>query len=256
MLREWGPRPHRCSYDVFVFDPELKRCAIAVDVALPARMVPGPAKLLVPWNYHHGLFTVSELRRIDPGGRELQFTEGRRLFSCFFDFGLQPAMLATAIEGPPRLETLLVVVNLESPEPFAFAAGAETGAPSAAKSAGEAPARLPTSPARRALDTNASTYTPAATPSRQPIVMVPQAPWVLYRELAVPPASLVASLLNSSRSSAAPTGPLPRTSTANGASGKILAAQQRARERANRQRPRRQAPRRQTGLNDQPSDLY
>ena len=220
MLREWGPRPPRCSDDVPVFGPELKRCAMAVDVALPVRMVSGPAKLLVPWINHHGLFTVSELRRIDQGRRELQSTEGRRLFSCFLDFGLQPAMLATALGGPPRPETPPGVVNLESPEPPAFAAGAEAGAFAAAKNAGETPARPPTSPASRALDTNTSASTPAQTPSRQPVVMAPQAPWVLPPELAAPPASPVAPLLNSSSSSsAATTSPLPRSSIANGAAG-------------------------------------
>ena len=64
---------------------------MAVDVALPARMVSGPAKLVIFWINHHGLVTVSELRRIDPGRRELQSTNCRRLFSCSLDFGLQPA---------------------------------------------------------------------------------------------------------------------------------------------------------------------
>ena len=77
---------------------------MTVDVALPARMVSGSAKLLVLWINHHGLYTVSELRRIYPGRRELQSTEGRRRFSLFLDFGLQPAMLATALEGPQRPE--------------------------------------------------------------------------------------------------------------------------------------------------------
>ena len=128
MLREYSPRPPRCSDDVPVFGLELERCVMAVDVALVARMVSGPAKLLVPWINYHGLFTVSELGRIDPGRRELQSTEGCRLFSCFLDFGLQPAMLATVLGGPPRPE-ISSVVNLESPEPPAFAAGAEAGAP-------------------------------------------------------------------------------------------------------------------------------
>ena len=83
-------------------------------------MVSGPAKLLVPWINHKGLFTVSELRRIDSGRRELQLTEGRRLFSCFLDFGLQPAMLAIALGGQLRPETPPGVVNLESLEPTAF----------------------------------------------------------------------------------------------------------------------------------------
>ena len=212
MLREWGPRPPRCYDNVPVFGPEVERCAMAVDVALPVRMVSGPAKLLILKINHHGFVTVSELRRIDPGRRELLSTEGRRLFSCFLDFGLQPAMLATALGGPPRPETPPGVVNLKSPEPPAFAAGAEARAPAAAKGAGETPARPPTSPARRALDTNASALTPAPTPSRQPIVMVPQALWVLPPELVAPPASPVAPLLNSS-SSADTTSPLPRAST-------------------------------------------
>ena len=190
---------------------------MAVDVALPARMVSGPAKLLVPWINHHGLFTVSELRRIDPGRRELQSTEGRRLFSCFLDFGLQPAMLATALGGPPRLETPPGVVKLKSSEPPAFAAGAEAGAPAAAKGAGETPARPPTSPACRALDTNNSASTPAPTPSRQLVVMVPQAPWTLPPELTAPPAIPAPPHDTSSGSSAASTSPLPRTSAAGNA---------------------------------------
>ena len=102
MLREWVPRHPTCYDNVPVFGPELECRAMAVDVALPARLITGPAKLLVPWINHHGLFTVSELRRIDPGCSELQSSEGRRLFSCFLDFGLQPAMLATALGGLPR----------------------------------------------------------------------------------------------------------------------------------------------------------
>ena len=73
---------------------------MAVDVALPSRMVSGPAKLLVPWINHHGIHTVSDLCRIDPGRRELQSTEGRRLFTCFLDFGMQPTMLAAALGKP------------------------------------------------------------------------------------------------------------------------------------------------------------
>ena len=144
ILREWGPRQPRCSNDVPVFGPELERCAMAVDVALAARMVAGPDKLLVLWINHHGLFTVSELRRIDPGRRELQSTEGRRLFSCFVDFGLQPAMLATALGVQPPPETSPGVAYLEFPEPPAFEAGAQDKAPAAAKGAGETPARPPT----------------------------------------------------------------------------------------------------------------
>ena len=79
MLLESGPRPPRCSYDVPIFGPELERCTMAVDVALPARIVFGPAKLLVPWINHHGLYTVSELRRVDPGRRKLMSTDGHRL---------------------------------------------------------------------------------------------------------------------------------------------------------------------------------
>ena len=185
-------------------------------------MVSDPAKLLVPWINHHGLFTVSELRRIDPGRRELQSIEGRRLFSCFLDFGLQPAMLAKALGGPPRPKTFPGVVKLESPEPPAFAAVAEAGAHAGAKGAGETPARPPTSPARRTLDTNTSASTPAQTPSRQPVVMTPQTLWALPPELAAPPASPVTPLLNlssSSSNSAATTSPLPRASTANDAAG-------------------------------------
>ena len=215
MLRNKSPPPPRCSDDLPVFDPKLERCAMAVDVALPAHTVSGPAKLLVLWVNHHGLFTVSELRRIDPGRRELQSTEGCRLFSCFLDFGLQPTMLATALRKPQLPETPQGFVNLESPEPPTFAPGAAAGAPAAAEGAGATTAGQLE---RRALDTNASASAPSQTPSRQPVVMAPQALLVLPPELAAPPASPVAPPLNSSRcNSATTTSPLLQASTANGA---------------------------------------
>ena len=112
MLREWGPRLPRCFDDVPFFGPELERCAMAVDLALPARTVSGPAKLLVPWINHHGLFTVSELRRIDPGRRELHSTEGPRLFSCFLDFvaersdpGISCAADCVSLEGELKAQS-------------------------------------------------------------------------------------------------------------------------------------------------------
>ena len=214
MLREWGPRQPRCSDDVPVFGPELERCAMAVDVALLARMVSGPAKLLVLLINHHGLITVGELSRIDPGRRELQSTDGRRLFSCFLDFGLQPAMLATALGKPQLPETPSGVVNLDSPKPPAFASGAEAGAPAVTESAGATTAGPPTSPTHRALDTNDSASVQAQTPSRQPVVMAPQTLWTLPPELAAPPASPAPPLDSNNSSSAASTSPLPSTPTA------------------------------------------
>ena len=59
-----------------------------------------PCKLFVIWINQHGIYTVSELRFIDPGHRELQTSVGRRLFSCFLDFGVQLTMLVTALEKP------------------------------------------------------------------------------------------------------------------------------------------------------------
>ena len=214
MLRELGTRKPRCSDDVPIFGPELERCAMAIDVALVARIVSGPAKLLVFWINHHGLFTVSELRRIDQGRCDLQSTKGRRLFVCFLYFGLQPTMLETALGGPQRSETPPGVVNLESFEPPGFAPAA-AGAPAAAEGAG---ATTTGERERCALDTNASASVPARTLSRQPVVMAPQAPWVLPPELAESPSSPATSpLKSSSNSSAATTSPLKQASTANGA---------------------------------------
>ena len=224
---------------------------MAVDMALPARIVSGRAKLLVPWINHDGLFTVSELRRIDSGRRELQSIEGRRLFSCFLDLGLQPAMLSTALGGPQRPETPAEVANLESPEPSAFPSAAAR-APAAAEGAG---ATITGQPARHALDTNASVSAPAQTLSRQPVVMAPQAPWVLPFELGALPASPVAPPLNSSSSSSPPQRARCRWRRPPMAQpAKVEAGRQRARERephqASLQPPRRQAPRRPTGRND------
>ena len=130
MAREYGPRLPRCSDDIPVYPPELERCDMAVDVALPSQAVTGPAKLLVPWINHHGLFAVRELRELDATQRALQTPDGRRLLSCFLDFGLQPAMLRTAQEGPQHPDTPPGVVNLNSPEPPALAARPQAGAPS------------------------------------------------------------------------------------------------------------------------------
>ena len=62
MAREYGPTLPRCSDDIPVYLPELERCNMAVDVALPSQAVKGPAKLMVSWVNHHDLFAVSELR--------------------------------------------------------------------------------------------------------------------------------------------------------------------------------------------------
>ena len=96
MAREYGPRLPRCSNYIPVYPPELERCNMAVDVALPSQAVTGPAKVLVPWINHHGLFAVRELRELDATQRALQTPDGRRLLSSFLDYGLQPAMLRTA----------------------------------------------------------------------------------------------------------------------------------------------------------------
>ena len=167
---------------------------------------------MVPWINHHGLFTVSELRRIDPGRRELQSTDGSRLFSCFLDFGLQPAMLATALGRPQRPETRSGVVNLNRPEPPAFAPGAGARAFAAAEVAGDTTAGRPTSFAHCGLDTNASASSPAQTPSCQLVVMAPKAPWTLPPELAAPPASPARPYDSSNSSSASWINPLPQTS--------------------------------------------
>ena len=50
MLHEWGFRPPNCSDNVSIFGPELKRCAMAVDIVLPARLVSGFVKLLIAWS--------------------------------------------------------------------------------------------------------------------------------------------------------------------------------------------------------------
>ena len=105
MAREYDPRLPRCRDYIPVYPPELERCNMAVDVALSSQAVTGPAKLLVPWVNNHGLFALSELRELDATQRALQTSDGRRLLSCFLDFGLQPAMLRTAQEGPKHHDT-------------------------------------------------------------------------------------------------------------------------------------------------------
>ena len=126
-------------------------------------------------------------------------------------------MLARALGGQPRPETSPGVINLESLETPAFAADAKAKAPAAAEGAEKTPARPPTLPARRTLDTNTSASTPTPMPSRRPIVMVPQALGVLPSELAAPPASPVVPPLDSNSSSAASTSPLPRALAVNSA---------------------------------------
>ena len=144
--------------------------------------------------------------------------------------------------------------NLESPERPAFAAGAEAETPTATEGAGITTTGPLISPAHRALDRNASATAPVQTPTRQPVVMAPQAPWALPPEVAAPPASQVAPPLDSSSRSAASTsrccGRQPQATQPSA----VLTGQQRARERAlpqaSRQRARRQAPRLPTGRND------
>ena len=217
MAREYGTRLPRCSDDIPVYAPELERCDMAVDVALPSQAVTGPAKLLVPWINHHGLFAVRELRELDATQRALQTSDGRRLLSCFLDFVLQPSMLRTALEGPQHPDTLPGVVNLDSPEPPALAARPQAGAPSTTARAEVPSASRAPSPAQRALDLNSSPSAPAPMAPQQPITAMPQAPWVLPPELGAPPTSPVRPNSSSSSSSPATTSPLPRTPSGGGA---------------------------------------
>ena len=156
-------------------------------------------------------------------------------------------MLATALEKPQRPETPIGVVNLESPKQPAFAFKIKAGALAAAEGAGATTAGQSV---RRVLDRNASASAPAQTPSRQPVLMVPQAPWVLPLVFAAPPASLAA--LHSTRAAApAATGPLRRARRRRRRRpptpqpARVQAGQQRVRERAlhqaSGQRPRREA---------------
>ena len=130
MAREYSPKLHRCSDDIPVDPPELERCNMAVEVTLLLQAVTGPAKLLVLRINPHGLCVVREQRELDATQRVLQTSDGRRLLSCFLDFGLQPAMLRTAQDGPQHPDTPQGVVNLDSPEPPALAARPQAGAPS------------------------------------------------------------------------------------------------------------------------------
>ena len=149
MAREYGPRLPRCSDNIPVYAPELERCNMAVDVALPSQAMTGPAKLLVPWVNHHGLFAVRELRELDATLRALQTSDGRRLLSCFLDFGLQPAMLLTAQERPQHPDTPPGVVNLYFP---ALAARPQAEEPSTTGRAEVLSATRAPSSAQRALD--------------------------------------------------------------------------------------------------------
>ena len=98
--------------------------------------------------------------------------------------------------------------------------------------AGETTAGQPTSPARRAQDTNASGSAPARTPMRQPVVLAPQASWTLLLELAAHPASPAAPPLDSNSSSAATTSPLPRPSNSDNAATAVPPSRQSARVHA------------------------
>ena len=176
MAREYGPRLPRCFDNISLYVPELERCDMAVYVALPSHAVTGPAKLLVPWINHHGLFAVRELRELDITQRALQTSDGRCLFSCFLDFGLQPAMLRTAQEGSQRPITQSAVINLESPEPASQVAPPQAGAPPTADRAEMLSASRAPSPTQRSLDLNSSASAPTPMAPQQPVVLVPQVP--------------------------------------------------------------------------------
>ena len=104
---------------------------------------------------------------------------------------------------PPRQSTSSTLVDT-SP-----VARPQAGAPPTVDRADTLSASRAPSPPQRPLDLNSSTAAPAPMAPQQPVVLVPQAPFVLPFELAAPPTNLVRP--NSCSSSEATTSPLPRT---------------------------------------------
>ena len=100
-----------------MFDYGFERCVSAVSITLPSRTVREPAALMVPWTNHHSRHTVTELRSANLLSRKLKTLYKRRLFSCLFDIGLAPELLATAQQAPPPPGPPPSVIDLESVVP-------------------------------------------------------------------------------------------------------------------------------------------
>ena len=91
----------QCEPYISEYGKFLERCQFAVNLVLPSRKVEGNAVLMTRMINHHSGATIKDLRGISLNEPEIRTYVGRRLFTCWMDFGLRRELIKTA-QPPPQ----------------------------------------------------------------------------------------------------------------------------------------------------------
>ena len=102
MIEEWANLSLQCEPYISEYGKHQKRCHFAVNLALPSRRVEGNAGLMTQMINHHSGAIIQDLRGINLNEPEIRTDAGRRLFTCWMDFGLQRELVKTAQPLPPH----------------------------------------------------------------------------------------------------------------------------------------------------------
>ena len=101
IVEEWANLSLLCEPYISEYEKYQERCRFAVNLALPSRKVEGDAGLMTRMINHHCGATLQDLRCINLNVPKLRTYAGRRLFTCWMDFGLLRELIITAQPPPP-----------------------------------------------------------------------------------------------------------------------------------------------------------
>ena len=91
----------QCKPYISEYGKHQERWLFAVNLALPSRRVERDAGLMTRMINHHRGATVQDLHAINLNEPEIRTYSGRRLFTCWMDFGLRRELIKTAHPPTP-----------------------------------------------------------------------------------------------------------------------------------------------------------
>ena len=109
MVSEWNSSEIPCDPFISEFKKHQKRCQFAVNLALPSRRVENDTYVMTSCINHHSGSTLKQLRGININNPAINTYSWNRLFTCWFDFGVQTNLIKSAIlpSQPPMDPTEL-----------------------------------------------------------------------------------------------------------------------------------------------------
>ena len=174
MVEEWANLSLQCEPYISDYGKHQERCQFTVNLALPSRRVKGDAGLMTRMINHHSGATIQDLRDINLNEPEIRTYAGRKLFTCWMDFGLRLKLIKTAQPPPPpqAQDFMQLPENVMASTPVLPAATHSTSV------LPTQPGTSTTSKAQRKLTSN----------WKGPVNLVPRPPWITQRgnDLSIP----------------------------------------------------------------------